>query len=86
MRQEGNLFREAFVPARYGVAESADWVRLIKTGDRQRPDFAILKAGVEQWIEVTEADRPGRQRTDEYKVPQEGIVHIPHSEWTEPEA
>lgn len=86
MRQEGSLFREAFVPARYAVAEAVDWVRLIETGDQQTPDFAILKSGVEQWIEVTEADRPGRRRTDEYKVPQEGVVHIPDDEWTEPEA
>lgn len=70
MSRRGREFREAFIAGRMARRKSAIAVRLLKeTGDGATPDFAIQIDGRELQYETTEADIPGRRRTDEYRKP-----------------
>lgn len=85
MWKEGQAFRDAFVASRFAILRAAEKVRLLSPRYGQAtPDFAILVDNAEQWFEVTEADRAGRKRQNEY---QGGFRDVPvrllaEEEWT----
>jgi hypothetical protein len=59
------FFREAYCAQAFALLVEAQQVRLV---DAVRPDFAIDVSGVIRAYEVTEADTPGRKRTEEIKA------------------
>jgi len=85
MSGAGQTYRDAHVAARFSQHRNADFVRLLKTRSSQAtPDFALLLAGSEQRFEITEADRPERRRTLEYRdetFPNEARL-LTEDEWT----
>ena len=87
LMQAGVLFREAFVASRFAAHRHAETVRLLPPRLEPTPDFAILVNGAERWYETTEADRPGRQRGQEYKRPDslDRLEWISEDQWVEPE-
>lgn len=64
----GQKYRDGHVASRFAQYCEADRVRLLEPRFGQStPDFALLFGEVEQRFEITEADRPGRRRTEEYR-------------------
>ena len=84
MSGNGQSFRDGHVASRFANYREADRVRLLKPRFAQAtPDFALLFGKVEQRFEITEADRPGRRRTEEYRTdPAMGTRLLNDDEWT----
>ena len=68
MSGAGQNYRDGYVAARFAQYRAADRVRLIEPRFGQAtPDFSLLFGEIEQRFEITEADRLGRRRTEEYQ-------------------
>lgn len=62
-------YRDCYVASRFAQFRAADRMRLLEPRVGQAtPDFALLFGKTEQRFEITEADRPGRRRTEEYRT------------------
>jgi len=81
----GQKYRDGYVASRFAQRREADRVRLLEPRLGQAtPDFSLLFGKTEQRFEITEADRPGRRRTEEYRVeflPTEARL-LGEDEWT----
>jgi hypothetical protein len=68
MSSGGQEYRDGHVASRFAQYREADRVRLLEPRFGQStPDFALLFGETEQRFEITEADRPGRRCTEEYR-------------------
>ena len=69
MSGAGQHYRDGYVASRFAQHRAADRVRLLEPRFGQAtPDFALLFGNTEQRFEITEADRPGRRRSEEYRT------------------
>jgi hypothetical protein len=70
MMRIGRTFREAFIAGRFARRRGAEQVRLLKEDGRTNtPDFELQIGGRTLRFETTEADIPGRRRSDEFRQP-----------------
>jgi hypothetical protein len=85
MSGAGQVYRDGHVASRFAQCREADRVRLLEPRFGQAtPDFAIRFGQTEQRFEITEADRPGRRRTKEYRteLPATETRLLEDDEWT----
>ena len=72
------FLRDAWIGARVATALVAEKVRL---WPEERPDFELLLHGESRLFEATEADFPGRRRSDEYREVTSEIEDDPVEDW-----
>jgi hypothetical protein len=78
MFRRGRTFREAFIAGRFARRRGGEQVRLLREDGRANtPDFELLIEGRTLRFETTEADIPGRRRSDEFRRPPKVEIHMP---------